>query len=546
MVLKTSDSSKLLTILNSLDALVYVVDMETYELLFVNTYGLKTWGDIIGEKCYFAIQKGQEGPCDFCTNHLLVDDSGKPTGVYQWEFQNSKNRRWYDCRDIAIQWTDNRLVRLEIATDITRRKRLEEALEESERSYRRLAEDIPLLLCTFRPDTTITYANKSYGKYFGKEVEELVGTSFLHLVPPEEREYIKASISSLTPREPIKRYEHQVLSKDGLLRWQQWTNRAFFNEEGEATLYQSIGEDITDRKKAEEALQYQLAFERVLSQISALFVKGPIGSFDDNIKEALWRMGDFFHVDGVYLFLLSPDRERMHLTYDWCREGVEPHSRRQKVIPVKRDSWWYRQLAMFETIHIPSLHEVEEEILIESDFFLHLSIQSFLALPIRDEDRLLGFVAFDMVEEKRSWTKENLSLLTIAVEMISHALIRHQTEKELLEQERLRDFLIGLAKDFINITPEKIDGAIVEMLETMGEYIEVDAIYLFTYDPQEHVISMSYEWCAVGVAPQKDHLLEIPINRWYHSKESLEERETLFISTPISMMESVRALSVLM
>jgi PAS domain S-box-containing protein len=116
-------------VMDGIDALVYVVDMETYNLLFINKYGKDIWGEIEGKVCWQSIQNDQSGPCPFCTNDRLVDRSGNPTGVYRWEFQNTVTHRWYDCRDSAIRWLDGRLVRLEIATDITEHKKIEEQLK---------------------------------------------------------------------------------------------------------------------------------------------------------------------------------------------------------------------------------------------------------------------------------------------------------------------------------------------------------------------------------------------------------------------------------
>lgn len=124
-------NERLKKVMDSIDAFIYIADMETYELLYVNEYGRKTWGDIEGQLCWKSIQKNQTGPCDFCTNHKLLTSEGKPTGVYQWEFQNTNNERWYDCRDTAIQWTNGNLVRMEIATDITERKLMEEEIEKN-------------------------------------------------------------------------------------------------------------------------------------------------------------------------------------------------------------------------------------------------------------------------------------------------------------------------------------------------------------------------------------------------------------------------------
>ncbi len=117
------------TVMNSIDALVYVVDMQTYEILFINKFGTNIWGEIEGKVCWQTIQAGQPGPCPFCTNARLVDAAGNPTGTYVWEFRNTVNGHWYDCRDSAIPWTEGQLVRVEIATDITDRKRAEENLK---------------------------------------------------------------------------------------------------------------------------------------------------------------------------------------------------------------------------------------------------------------------------------------------------------------------------------------------------------------------------------------------------------------------------------
>ncbi len=117
------------TVMNSIDALVYVVDMQSYEILFINKFGTNIWGGIEGKVCWQTIQAGQPGPCPFCTNARLVDAAGSPTGTYVWEFRNTVNGHWYDCRDSAIPWTEGRLVRMEIATDITDRKRAEENLK---------------------------------------------------------------------------------------------------------------------------------------------------------------------------------------------------------------------------------------------------------------------------------------------------------------------------------------------------------------------------------------------------------------------------------
>jgi PAS domain S-box-containing protein len=121
-------------VMDSLDALVYVSDMNTYEILFINEHGRKKFDDITGKICWQSLQKGQSGPCPFCTNKYLLGGEGKPGRIYTWEFQNPESGNWFYIQDRAIKWVDGRIVRLEVATDISERKLSETMLaEEKER-----------------------------------------------------------------------------------------------------------------------------------------------------------------------------------------------------------------------------------------------------------------------------------------------------------------------------------------------------------------------------------------------------------------------------
>ncbi len=128
---------ELFAIFNSMESAVYIADMETYEVLAVNKYAEEDGGPgLVGKKCYAQFQAGQTGPCDFCTNRLLVGRDGTPNPPVVWEFQNTKSKRWYQCNDRAIRWPDGRLVRMEIAIDITDRRRAEAERAELESQLR--------------------------------------------------------------------------------------------------------------------------------------------------------------------------------------------------------------------------------------------------------------------------------------------------------------------------------------------------------------------------------------------------------------------------
>jgi signal transduction histidine kinase len=122
--------NQLTTVFDSINALIYVADLTTYEILYLNKFGTTAFGmDWRGKTCFEIFQADQETPCPFCTNERLVAD-GVPLPPHVWEFRNTVTGNWYQCIDRAIRWTDNRLVRLEIAFDISERKEMERLKDE--------------------------------------------------------------------------------------------------------------------------------------------------------------------------------------------------------------------------------------------------------------------------------------------------------------------------------------------------------------------------------------------------------------------------------
>ncbi|MFV9646450.1 MAG: PAS domain S-box protein, partial [Desulfobacterales bacterium] len=165
-------------------------------------------------------------------------------------FDECRNKRAWLVEDVELLRTISQII---IGT--LERKRAEEALRESEKRYRALVEDMPALICRFLPDGTLSFVNTSYCRYFDKNPEELVSKDFFQFIPEKEREKIRRYFQSFSEKMPVKSYEHQVVAPNGEVRWQRWTDRALFDEKGNLNQYQSVGNDITDQKQAEIALQ---------------------------------------------------------------------------------------------------------------------------------------------------------------------------------------------------------------------------------------------------------------------------------------------------
>jgi PAS domain S-box-containing protein len=155
-------------------------------------------------------------------------------------------------------------VALEKIRLISQRRVTEEAIRASENRYRAIVEDQSELICRYRSDTIMTFVNEAYCRYFAKNRGELEGHSFLALLQIEDRETISRQFASLTPDRNVTTYSHRVILGGGSVRWVQWTVRGFFDHLGQAVEYQAVGQDVTERKQAEDNLRASEASFRSL------------------------------------------------------------------------------------------------------------------------------------------------------------------------------------------------------------------------------------------------------------------------------------------
>ncbi|WP_369158820.1 PAS domain S-box protein [Candidatus Thiodiazotropha sp. LNASS1] len=201
------------------------------------------------------------------------------TAYLEQRAMTSSGWRWLGWMDAAVLDKDGNVAAIiGVGRDITDRIEAMKALRESEERYRAVVEDTPVLICRFLPDGEITFVNQAYCDYFEKSADTLIGGKFTNLVPAQDRETVMSHIRALTPITPTQSYEHQVITKSGETRWQRWTNRALFTPQGEILSYQSIGQDITERKQAE------IKVSRLNNELEARVVERT-GELESAVKE---------------------------------------------------------------------------------------------------------------------------------------------------------------------------------------------------------------------------------------------------------------------
>jgi PAS domain S-box-containing protein len=166
-----------------------------------------------------------------------------------------------------------------------------ERLHQKQDFYRAILEDQTELIVRWKEGGIRTFANSAYLRYFGISLEEAIGTNFFPHITEDDRQWIAAKIARLSPEKPIDIDEHRVIRPDGTTGWQEWSDRAFYDEAGKVIEYQSVGRDITALKDLEER-QRELA----LSKEREAFLRDFLSTMSHDLQTPLSVMRTNLHM----------------------------------------------------------------------------------------------------------------------------------------------------------------------------------------------------------------------------------------------------------
>ncbi|MEF3191845.1 MAG: PAS domain S-box protein [Campylobacterales bacterium] len=243
------------SVLNSLDALVYVIDLASYKVLYVNEYARNYFHDASGELCYRFFQ-GRDTPCPFCpiTQEERLHNLTATPHTIQWKNRSPINNRWYAFNTRIMPWIDGRVVQIQVGIDITEEYEAQKALEEEISLRRALLDNSAVGIFLASPNRTIKRANQRAAQMFGYTIEEMEGQSFRLIHISDEKfeefalQYDKLLDHTLTNIEyPLKR-------KDGNILWCSVSGTALDPTDLSKGIIWTL-QDITERKISEEKIR---------------------------------------------------------------------------------------------------------------------------------------------------------------------------------------------------------------------------------------------------------------------------------------------------
>ncbi|HIK30626.1 MAG TPA: PAS domain-containing protein [Oscillatoriales cyanobacterium M59_W2019_021] len=224
----------------------------------------------------------------------------------------------------------------------------------------------------------------------------------------------------------------------------------------------SVGIDITDRKKAEESLRYQLAFEKLVMSISTDFINLKSEDSDGGIRRALQSIGEFCGVDYSYVFLFDDDGIALNSTHEWVMPGLDDRlvplrDRLQAILPEALGRLKLGEALCLQGRDLASADESE------------MAVASLVAVPMTYRGYVMGFTGLSAVRAPKTWSSSQMSLLRIVSELFTSTLQRQNAERELRQSERKFRAIFDQAFQFVALLQP--DGTTIEINQTALDFL---------------------------------------------------------------------------
>ncbi|MBK9180429.1 MAG: EAL domain-containing protein [Acidimicrobiales bacterium] len=373
-----------------------------------------------------------------------------------------------------------------------------------------LLADIDIDAMVVTPEGYVAWASDRLRHLGGRRLDELLG-GMTQRARAGLRRRLAASLSDGAPPPAL---ETLVTGPDGAERLIHWSGRVLRGDDGRGVGAAYAGLDITRQRTAERALADRVAFQQLLTSVSARFLTLPPGEVDAGIHEALSAAAELAGADRAYLLLYGDDGTVTE-THDWCRPqaAADEAAAATSSPPIEAAARFASRVARGEPFLVSGADDQPPD---EADFLRGAGLRSAVVIPLRNGDRVRASVGFDAVQRRIRWSAERAEQLRTVGQLAVSALERKRAHRTLEERAAFDAALAAISTRLVDVDVVDVDRRISQALAAIGRLAGADRAYAFDVDLQRATMTNTHEWCAEGIDPVIDGLHDLPLDehRW--------------------------------
>ncbi len=384
----------------------------------------------------------------------------------EYPCHSAQEERWFIGRITSFQIGGARRAVVS-HEDITQLKKVENTLRTNETFYRAIVDNQTELVCRYLPDTTLTFVNAAYCRYFGRDRTEMIGRRFLDFIPKEEHADVLENIRNLKQSLTPVTYEHQVLTPSGELRWQRWTDYPIFDLNENLVEFQAVGTDITEQKLAQEALAIAHKQLATLLEISGKLLSTL--DFEPLLDLILDQLSKVLSYDGAVIMTIR----HQNLEFQVYR-GSEIFKNLHKLeVQIFQLPIFEPLLKEKESFYIEDIRE--EKVLLSMlrrtpEIPVHevMRLGSWLGLPLLTQQQIIGFLILAH-SQPCFYSTQDRDLAQAFANQVAMALNNAQLYRQ-VQQVAVMDERNRLARE--------LHDSVVQMLYSMNLYSKASKLAL--------------------------------------------------------------------
>jgi PAS domain S-box-containing protein len=337
-------------------------------------------------------------------------------------------------------------------TDVTVRKRAEEAIRESESRLRQHMDAMPQMVYTSPTDGMTDYVNWRWQEYTGLSWEMCLGSGWVERLHPDDRERVwRQWIEAIKAGQPFET-EYRLRRKDGQYRWHLSRAIQIRDDRGQIVKWIGTSTDIHDRKEAEAEREELLARERAaraeaehsmesIRRLQAVTDSALLRlTLDDLLSEMLARIRELLATDSATILLLTEDGQALTVraTIGWEEASTDLR------VPFGQ--------GVAGSIAASRAPLVVEDISVVKaiDPVLRRNARSLIGAPLIVEERLIGVIHADTTQPTR-FTEGDVRLLQLAADRVALAIeqarlyeVEQQARRQAEEANGMKDEFLAL------------------------------------------------------------------------------------------------------
>lgn len=390
----------------------------------------------------FISKKELEGLVDF-SRKTREEHSLLPS-----EFETKLVNKQSELRDVIIVLNIIKETKQTIITffDITERKQMELHVQKEKDRAQRYLDVTAVMLVAFDVNGNTTLINRKGCEILGYKESEILEKKWVdNFIPSQWRDNVKQVFSRLLcgDIEPFRYYENPVLTKDGSERLIAWYNSVIKDEEQNIIGFLCSGEDITEKRKAQEDLAFLNHLEQIFSRISADFISMSINDINHGIYKTLNQIANFTGANRCSIILFSEDVKTLSCTHNWVSESIV--SKIQPFLNVSLNSFmvFMDLLKNKEDIIVRSIDNLPVNAIKEREWMETNEIQIMILIPMFYENTMMGTIAIlGKTDQIQTRLERLFPLLQFIADIFVSALKRKETEEDLRKhKDRLEELV---------------------------------------------------------------------------------------------------------